>query len=338
MKPAFSVIFFTVSSGAGFGLFALLLLLRLFGVGVLPAQAMVIGEIAALVLITAGLLSSTLHLANPKNAWRAFSRFRTSWLSREGVFAVMFYPFALASVAAAWFGIEGGLRTAVEIATIVLAWITLHCTGMIYASLKPIPQWHTPLVPAGYFILGHYSGAMLLLVLAAATATVQPAHLVIALCWLALGVALKAGYYSWIAGAVGSTNLNTALGITRARVRLLDAGHTHGTFLTHEFGFTLAREHATLLKLIQFVLAFLLPLALLWMAGLALPVCVLAVVSALAGLLVERWLFFAEARHVVRVYHGMPMEEAATAMRAHGSTGPVPVSPKLADKLQTARG
>ena len=47
--------------------------------------------IIALVLITAGLLSSTAHLGRPERAWRAFSQWRTSWLSREGVAAVFTY-------------------------------------------------------------------------------------------------------------------------------------------------------------------------------------------------------------------------------------------------------
>ena len=45
-----------------------------------------------------GLLSSVLHLANPKNAWRSFSRFRTSWLSREAVFAGRLTPVVLGEV------------------------------------------------------------------------------------------------------------------------------------------------------------------------------------------------------------------------------------------------
>jgi DMSO reductase anchor subunit len=306
MKPAFSVIFFTVSSGAGFGLIALLLMVHIlqFGGGLSPAQ-MVAGELLALVLISAGLLSSTLHLANPKNAWRAFSRFKTSWLSREGVFSVLFYPFALASLALAYFEVESGLRLFIEAVTVVLAWITLYCTGMIYASLKPIPQWHTPLVPAGYLILGHFSGALLLLVVAAFGGNVAAGYLHMALAWLVLGAALKAIYFAWVASSKGPTTINTAVGITRAQVRLLDAGHTHGTFLTNEFGFTMARQHAATLKIAVFVLAFLLPLLVLTLVGAAMVPALVAAALTIAGLLVERWLFFAEARHVVRVYHGI---------------------------------
>lgn len=306
MKPAFSVIFFTVSSGAGFGLIALLLLVDIlqYGGG-LSGNQIVGGGIFALTLITAGLLSSMLHLANPKNAWRSFSRFRTSWLSREGVFAVLFYPFALGSLAFAYFGVGGPLRLIVDAATVLLAWITLYCTGMIYASLKPIPQWHTPLVPAGYVVLGHFSGALLLLVVAAFGDTASQAYLHMALTWLVLGAALKGLYYTWIKKSGVATTINTAIGITRAQVRLLDAGHTHGTFLTNEFGFVLARRHAILLKIGVFVIAFALPLLVLTATDTAMVPAVVAAGLTVVGLLVERWLFFAEARHVVRLYHGM---------------------------------
>jgi len=85
MKPALSIIFFTVSSGAGLGLLALTALVDLAAPGSLPPHALWRAALLGLVLVAAGLVSSFLHLANPANAWRSFSRFRTSWLSREAV-------------------------------------------------------------------------------------------------------------------------------------------------------------------------------------------------------------------------------------------------------------
>jgi len=89
--------------------------------------------------------------------------------------------------------------------------------------------------------------------------------------------------------------------VTAARAKLLDAGHTHATFLTNEFGFRLAREQATLLRAFFFGATFGMPLFILlaWPQGA--PV---AAVACVAGLFAERWLFFAEAEHVVRLYHG----------------------------------
>lgn len=309
MHPAFSVIFFTVSSGAGFGLFALLFLADAtkLGGGFSVNQILIAG-IAALILVSAGLMSSVFHLANPKNAWRAFNRFRTSWLSREGVFALAFYPFALAYLGLSWLNwgsleyvrlIAGALAT-------VLAWITLFSTGMIYGCLKTIRQWNTPLVPANYLALGHFSGALLLLLVAYSGTSGISAYLNIVLALLIFSAVLKAIYYFWIANPGVVSTIQTATGFTRARVKLLDAGHTHDTFLTQEFGFQIARRYAVLLKVFVFVATFVLPLLVL--AGvLGQPGFALSLIAtglALLGLVVERWLFFAEARHVVNLYHG----------------------------------
>src|SRR5690348_12377640 len=87
MHPAFSVIFFTTASGAGFGLFAWLGLLALTShlPGRVPAG---VALVAGALFAAAGLFSSVAHLGQPTRAWRAFSQWRSSWLSREGVLAV----------------------------------------------------------------------------------------------------------------------------------------------------------------------------------------------------------------------------------------------------------
>lgn len=308
MHPAISVIFFTVSSGAGFGLFALLYFADIFKMGGgFSAQQIVLAGAIALVLIAAGLLSSVGHLANPKNAWRAFSRFRTSWLSREGVFAVMFFPLAFLYLVLTWFTFPGweGMRLLLGGLASLLAWITVFSTGMIYACLKTIRQWHSPLVPASYLALGHFCGALMLLALAAWAGLDLRAYVYLSAALLVVSALLKAIYYFWMS-APGVSSIQTATGFTRAGVKLLDTGHTHGTFLTQEFGFQLARKHALWLKAVVFGAGFILPLLLLIMAG-EQPGLVLAAISAalaLLGVSVERWLFFAQAQHVVNLYHG----------------------------------
>lgn len=309
MHPAFSVIFFTVSSGAGFGLFALLYLADAFKLGGgLSAEQILIAGIIALVLVAAGLSSSVFHLANPKNAWRAFSRWRTSWLSREGVFAMAFYPFAIVYLGLSWFEI-GGLEPVRLIAgalATVLAWLTLFSTGMIYGCLKTIRQWNTPLVPANYLVLGHFSGALILLAIAQSGTLAEESYLYITVALLVFAAALKAVYYFWIANPGVAATINTATGFTRAKVKLLDAGHTHGTFLTQEFGYQIARQNAVLLKALVFIVGFLIPV--LYLSGvfgdISQSATLKVLLIAFLGLVVERWLFFAEARHVVNLYHG----------------------------------
>jgi DMSO reductase anchor subunit len=319
MKPSLSIIFFTVSSGAGLGLLALLALGDLLA-AMLPSNALMQGIALALALIAAGLASSILHLAKPANAWRAFSRFSTSWLSREAVFAVCLFPMALGYGAVAWTDSDSGLRALTAVGVALLSWAVLISTAMIYASLKPIRQWHSVWTPINYFLLGHWSGAVLLLGLARIHATHQRS-----LGWLAgvLGVAAliaKMGHWrAMIAGAGDAPTLERAIGVreyegggvrssgkTVARARLFDVGHSHGTFLTEEFGFVLARRNAVALRVAALVAGFGVPAAWIVSGAESAPMAWVAGILCLSGLLAERWLFFAEAQHTVRLYHGAP--------------------------------
>jgi len=307
MHPAFSVIFFTVLSGAGFGLFALIYLADLFKLGGgMPGSHVFWTGVLAIVMVGVGLLSSTLHLANPKNAWRAFSRWRTSWLSREGVLSVAFYPFAMAYLGLYWLDMWPLARHFAGAVATLLAWLTIFSTAMIYASLKTIRHWNTPLVPAAYLSLGHFSGGMILLVVAMLAGVETQPFVMLSLFQLFVAAFVKAIYYYWI-GLLGTgSTINTATGFTRAQVKLLDAGHTHGTFLTQEFGYLVPRLTAVSLRLISMLLAFAVPVVLLYIAleYQAPFVGMVALASVFAGLVAERWLFFAEARHVVNLYHG----------------------------------
>src|SRR6266566_4443168 len=160
MHPALSVIVFTTLSGAGYGL--LFLIGVLSGTAVLP-ESRWFGLVAlglSLGLASIGLVASTFHLGHPERAWRAFSQWRSSWLSREGVLSLsVFLPAGILGIAWLFFGqvlIWAGWLSA------VLAALTIYCTAMIYASLKPIPRWHNPLVPVNYLLLGLMTGALLL--------------------------------------------------------------------------------------------------------------------------------------------------------------------------------
>jgi DMSO reductase anchor subunit len=315
MKPALSIIFFTVSSGAGLGLLALVALIdALAGEGLAP-QTLWRGALLGLALVAAGLASSVLHLANPRNAWRAFSRFRSSWLSREAVLAAALFPLTALYILVLANGRGGGGRTLLAFATALLAWLVLACTAMIYASLKPIRQWHTRWTPANYFLLGHWSGAVLLCAMASAYASAPTPLLALAGALGLVSLAAKLAYWHAIGGGKPTT-LAQAIGVEQgvrgpgapsvARARLLDVGHSRGTFLTDEFGFALARRNATMLRGAALVFAFGVPLP--WLlAGMShWQLALVPAACCIIGVLVERWLFFAEARHTVRLYHGDP--------------------------------
>jgi DMSO reductase anchor subunit len=313
MKPAFSIIFFTVSSGAGLGLLALTALVDLAAPGSLPPHALWRAALLGLVLVAAGLVSSLLHLANPANAWRSFSRFRTSWLSREAVFATSLFPIGALYIVLVANGSAGASRALLALVTVLIAWAVLLCTAMIYASLKPIRQWHTRWTPVNYFLLGHWSGALLLAAIASAYGVVSRPLLLLAGGLGLASLAAKLAYWFTI-GRSAPTTLAHAIGVDQgvrgpgalsvAQARLLDVGHSHGTFLTNEFGFVLARQHATTLRALAVALAFGLPLLWLVAGGSRWQPALAAAGCGIIGLVVERWLFFAEARHTVRLYHG----------------------------------
>lgn len=306
MHPALSVILFTVLSGAGLGLYALLILTQLSGWQAALPPAMQLGAGAlALGLVAAGLVSSTFHLANPKNAWRAATQFRYSWLSREAVLAMLFFPLASAYLLAAYLELPGAVQVMLAMVSSGLAWAILYSTAMIYACLKTIPQWHTPLVPAAYIANGHFSGALILLVLASIHQRPAIGYVALALATTAVAGAVKWIYFRKFQPAAGKSHtLASAIGMTAARAKLLDVGHTHGTFLTREFIFNVGRKRARQLRALFFLLSIVVPITIIAL-GASRPLLLgAAALSCLAGLMIERWLFFAEAQHVVRLFHG----------------------------------
>src|SRR3546814_6674503 len=115
------------------------------------------------------LLVSLGHLGKPLRAWRAFSQWRTSWLSREGVMSIATLLPALAVGALLWRGEPGpATATLLAVSGLVLALCalaTVACTAMIYASLKPIPAWRHPLVLPGYLPFPLLTGLALLVAL-----------------------------------------------------------------------------------------------------------------------------------------------------------------------------
>jgi DMSO reductase anchor subunit len=260
----------------------------------------------ALALITAGLISSTFHLANPKNAWRAFSRVRTSWLAREGLLAILFYPIAFAYLFFVWSGMQGALVNGTAILGAVWAITTVFSTGMIYACLKTIRQWNNALTPVNYILLGVMLGAIIYALVASMGEGMTKGVITTSAYIIAAAAISKLIYFFWVGAPAGST-INTATSFTSSMVRLLDVGHTAGTFLTDEFGYQVARHRLIALRWIVAIFAFGLPAIMVWLSLSTLSVTtayMVALLSAFAGVVTERWLFFAEARHVVNLYHG----------------------------------
>ncbi len=289
MHPAPSIIAFTVISGLGLGLLAFL------GLGV----AQPVGWAAfwwfglGYGLTLAGLGASAFHLGHPERALKAFTQWRTSWLSREAVLAVAalltMAPHAAASVFLSrpleGFGILGAL----------LCLQTVLATSMIYAQLRTVPRWNhwtTSVV----FLLAALSGGALLV------GAVPGARIALAVLALAL-----VGHW-WLGDrqfATAGSTMETATGLgARGTVRLLESPHTSPNYLMREMVHVVGRKHAARLRVIALVLACVVPLLLLWPAQPALPLLLAAILAHVIGMLAARWLFFAEAEHVVGLYYG----------------------------------
>ncbi|MGE5505944.1 MAG: dimethyl sulfoxide reductase anchor subunit family protein [Actinomycetota bacterium] len=310
MHPAFSIIFFTTAAGAGYGLLALAGLLAPFGALPDSRWFAVVVVVLGLGLASAGLLSSTLHLGHPERAWRAISQWRSSWLAREGVAALLTYLPALA-FAIAWV-LLGDTGVAAGVSGWVLAVgavVTVGCTAMIYASLKPVHQWHNRWVLPNYLALAAMTGAVLLNALLHLWGAAVPGFDVATAVLIGVALVLKEAYWAFVAEQPSPSTPESATGLGRlGRVGFLDAPHTEENYLLKEMGFHIGRKHSARLRTIARVLGFGVPLAA-TVAALLLPVgsavaAVVAAASVALGIVLERWLFFAEARHSVQLYYG----------------------------------
>lgn len=289
MHPAPSVIIFTVLSGLGFGLLAYL------GLGAInPTGFAAFGFFTlAYGFAVGGLLASTLHLGNPKNALLAFTQWRTSWLSREAwlsVLALVFMGFY--ALGAIFFGAHirllGAIGAALSIASVL-------STSMIYAQLKTVPRWNQWPTPLLFLVFALSGGAIL---------AAQPYIALILL--LITGVVLL---LHWLNGdgrfaAAGST-METATGLGHiGKVRLLEPPHTGTNYLMKEMVYVVGRKHALRLRWIALSLAVVFPALILVAFPPSHFATVVVILSHLVGAFAARWLFFAEAEHVVGLYYG----------------------------------
>ncbi|QJF52782.1 dimethyl sulfoxide reductase anchor subunit family protein [Roseobacter ponti] len=288
MHPAPSVIFFTTFSGLGFGL---LVWLGLGYPAVTGWTAFVFFAIAYAMAV-GGLLASTFHLGRPERAIKAFTQWRSSWLSREawcavGALVLMgLYAAGLvfADTRIALLGILGAL----------FSLATVFTTSMIYTQLKTIPRWNMSITPVKFLVLSLAGGALLSGQVQAALILLVVAGVVQGLTWIMGDRALEAS----------GTSLKTATGLGEAgSVRSFEPPHTGTNYLLREFVHEIGRKHSQKLRLISLVLMVGVPFLLL-----ILPFnhffALLAVISHVAGVLTARWLFFAEAEHVVGLYYG----------------------------------
>jgi DMSO reductase anchor subunit len=288
MHPAPSVIIFTSFSGLGFGM---LFWLGLGMPGSTGFTAFVFFTVAYL-LAVGGLLASTFHLGHPERAFRAFTQWRTSWLSREAWTSVVtLLLMAAYGAGLVFFGARIPLLGLIGAA---LSMLTVFTTAMIYTQMKTVPRWRHWTTPALFLTLSLGGGALL------------AGQVRFALPLLAIAGTLQ--LLAWIGGdkrlIQSGSNIATATGLGNlGTVRAFEPPHTGTNYLLREMVYVVARKHAARLRIIALVFGFGLPIILL-----SLPFshiwALVAVISHVAGLLALRWLFFAEAEHVVGLYYG----------------------------------
>ncbi|MEO8121965.1 MAG: DmsC/YnfH family molybdoenzyme membrane anchor subunit [Rhodoferax sp.] len=309
MQPAFSVIFLTTLVGAAQGLFLALYATELSGMGGLaPADSqrfLFAGNGVALVLSTLGLVASFFHLGHPERAWRSATMWRTSWLSREVIALPLFMLGLFLYGAAQVLGL--GYTTLIGAVTVMCCLALFVCTAMIYASVRFLQEWASPLTLVNYLLLGCASGLTLATLLAA---VFDMPSLVPPYALAAMGLTLLA----WITRSASlmrnarlkpKSTLQSAIGIKHPRIVQKAQGFMGGSFNTREFFHGRSGAMLRSVKWGFLLLAFPLPLLCLAVGVSTSSTAMLGMAFALqyTGLLAERWFFFAQANHPQNLYY-----------------------------------
>lgn len=321
MNPALSVIFLTTLIGVGQGLFLALFTQQSYALfDLLPHQDARFygwGSLLALLFTMAGLVASFFHLGRPERAWRSAAQWRTSWLSREVVVLPAFMGILFLYGASHLIGRDPvlvtlpsglGINATVILGGIatMLAFALFVSTGMIYACLRFLQEWHSPLTVINFILLGGASGFTLATLYAAIFAPTQTGFLggwaiIITL----LGLLGRSSSLWRNARLRPKSTLQTAIGIKHPRIVQTAQGAMGGSFNTREFFHGKSVAFLSRVKASFLLLAFALPLLLLAF-NLSYPstlwLCA-AFISQYAGLLAERWYFFVEAKHPQNLYY-----------------------------------
>jgi DMSO reductase anchor subunit len=184
---------------------------------------------------------------------------------------------------------------------------TVSATAMIYASLKPIAHWCNGYTLPAYLVFSAMTGLTLLNAIFQGLGLGSRDLVLATAAGALIGWGVK--YLAWRhADAGAGLTANAATGLARGSVRTVEWPHTNANYVLKEMGYRIARKRAGRLRRIAQVLAFATP-AVVLLLGLAIggwtttALSVLAPAVQMAGMLVERWLFFAEAKHTATLYY-----------------------------------
>jgi DMSO reductase anchor subunit len=322
MRPDLSVLLLTTLIGAGQGLFLALVTVQVYALfALLPAQDgrtfFAPGSMIAVVLLVAGLAASFLHLGRPERAWRAAAKWRTSWLSREVIVLPAFIAVVFIYGAAHFLGYTPVLaelpsNIPIDVTVVlgligtVLAFGLFVCTGMIYACLPFLREWASPLTVVNFTLMGGASGFTLAAALSAWTAPVLTSFLAgWALILTMLAFAGRIASLVRNAKLRPKSTLQTAIGVKHPNIVQKSQGFLGGSFNTREFFHGRSRQFLRSIRWLFPLAAFAIPAVLLAasLMGATVALLLVAVVIQYAGLLAERWFFFAEANHPQNLYY-----------------------------------
>ncbi|MDP4027364.1 MAG: DmsC/YnfH family molybdoenzyme membrane anchor subunit [Gallionella sp.] len=319
MKPAFSVIFLTTLIGAGQGLFLALFTHQSYALfGLLPMQSDAFygyGSVIVLLLLAGGLIASFFHLGRPERAWRSATQWRTSWLSREVIALPLFMGMVFLYGVSHLCGVDPevvtlpgdlvvDLSALLGVAGTLLAFALFVCTAMIYACLRFLREWHSPLTVINYILMGGASGFVLAAfyaTYAAPTAAGFFADWAIILTLLAFIGRVASLLRN--ARLKPTSTLQTAIGVKHPQITQRSMGAMGGSFNTRDFFHGKSAAFLRTIKPAFLLLAFVLPLLLLAFSLSTPALLGLTFILQYIGLLAERWFFFAQANHPQNLYY-----------------------------------
>ena len=308
MHPSKSIIFFTVISGTGYGIFIGLLFNILFIEISYSLNYKLFISLVSFLMIVLGLLSSTLHLGHPERAWRAFSQWKSSWLSREGLVSVItFFPMVLFYYF--WINNINGY-VFLLIILCIFSLLTIFCTGQMYATLKTIPSWNNSLVTPIYIFNGITVGSLFVYSINFYFNYSIFLYEKFIIITITLNLLLKISYWILIRQKT-NTNIQTAVGIKSKDISFFEGPHTGKNYLTTEMINKSNNKNNNFLRLTFCILTFIIPLYMINQYSTLIAdqfilklSMIFVFILALVGMIIERYLFFIQSKHVVGLYYG----------------------------------
>ena len=273
------------------------------------------GSALALSLLVGGLIASFFHLGRPERAWRSATQWRTSWLSREVIvlpaFMGVVFLFGVSHLAGyrpEILTLRGGLvidlSFVLGVVGTMLAFALFVCTAMIYACLRFLREWHSPLTVVNYILMGGASGFTLAAFYAALAAPSQTNFFVSwAIIITFLAFAGRSASLARNARLKPKSTIQTAIGMKHPYIVQRSMGSMGGSFNTREFFHGKSEAFLRTVKPAFLIFAFVAPLILLAPFTSSPVLLGSAFVLQYLGLLAERWFFFAQANHPQNLYY-----------------------------------